>query len=285
MNNENKPLTAEEMFRKNDSRMCGSIHKGQSAISKRDIIDSMEEYATQQTAAKGAEIAKLREELSGIIRICRVDHFNGDGSALVAVGFRMKELDELSRWKQEQIATYAPLLDFGQSKESGLKVGDSIVTEAISALKYRKKLREELESVKKERDSLNERLLFNKDQTPKLIQAYKERDEAVKLMETLANGTFYHSWQKSVKDWVEKLKSRLSSGETKPVSPWISVEDRLPEPYTEVYAGSFDEDDEFGQTICWHTGEHWEGIEITADSMITHWAKKLVPPESLTDKP
>lgn len=68
-------------------------------------------------------------------------------------------------------------------------------------------------------------------------------------------------------------------------SPWISVEDRLPEPYTEVYAGSHDEDGEFYHSVCHHTGEEWEGMGISEDSMITHWAYTLsAPPESLTDK-
>lgn len=84
--------------------------------------------------------------------------------------------------------------------------------------------------------------------------------------------------------WISDQRKKLSR-ETKPASPWISVEERLPEPYVEVYAGSFDDDGDFGQTICWHTGDAWEGIEITVDTMITYWAEKLpAPPESLTDK-
>ncbi|WP_394338039.1 DUF551 domain-containing protein [Chitinophaga lutea] len=72
---------------------------------------------------------------------------------------------------------------------------------------------------------------------------------------------------------------RLSSGETKPASQWISVEACLPEPYTEVYAGSFDDDGEFFQTVCHHTGGEWEGSGISEDSLITHWMPFPEPPK------
>lgn len=148
-------------------------------------------------------------------------------------------------------------------------------------------LEKELEAVKKERDIFGQNVEMFRQEVKKRTDfadwVTRQRDEAVKLL-----GDSYFDFNNMPSKWNEKreeLLSRISSGDTKPVSPFISVEERLPEPYVEVYAGSFDDDGDFGQTICWHTGDAWEGIEITVDTMITHWAEKLpAPTESLTDK-
>ena len=166
--------------------------KGENFVSIGDFIASLKDYAAQQTAA-----------------------------------FR-EELEHLKEWKRQQLATFAPLLDYGQSKEAGLSLGSSIVQEAIKALKEWKGMREELEAVKKERDSLKGTttkswvaLNFERHEHKKirdqLSEVTRQRDEAVKLL---------LKWRRDLIDGcgpancIDEFLSRISSGETnRPENP------------------------------------------------------------------
>lgn len=56
-----------------------------------------------------------------------------------------QEIGHLRAWKKEAIELYEPLVKYGQSKESGLKVGQSITDHALKALMEVKSLRREIE--------------------------------------------------------------------------------------------------------------------------------------------
>lgn len=138
---EGKSLTAGE----NIKYVFGEWLKSQESISF--TADSWNAYCAGFKYHE-QETASLREELSRIMELCGVQHVNGKGGALVAISFILKERQELAEWKKSQIDTFRPLLDFGQSKESGLRIGESIVSGAISAWKERNELRKELEEEK-----------------------------------------------------------------------------------------------------------------------------------------
>lgn len=194
---------------------------------------------TEELEAAQLRVKELEAELSRIMELCGVQHVNGKGGATVAVSYIIQERKKLARWKKEQISVFSPLLDYGQSKESGLPLGGSIVKEAIKALKERKELREELEAVKKERADLKYALRAVeeerdgealKNENAHLTIARKEqsiddlnnnyailkaqRDEAVKLLDIAAihHVPIKDQWQ----DQYIYLKKQLSSGETKP---------------------------------------------------------------------
>lgn len=150
-------LTAEELLYRNVSDDAGTPR-----WNAEEIINAMEEYAAQQTAA-------LREELNRIMELCGVQHVNGESGALVAVSYILKERRELAAWKKDQMDVTGPLFDFGQSKEAGLPLGGSIIDEAISALKERKALREELDIER-----------YNHDHAKKVID---QQDARIKELE------------------------------------------------------------------------------------------------------
>lgn len=276
-NEQQKPLTAEELVDNFVSIKYGGYNGLRPSLYRADAIGLLSDYAAQQTAA-------LREELEE----CKT---------------RNNELEAENKKAYDRHELMTNIADGLRQSLGAKKASMACLQEDKRALMESYDLREkELESVKKERDEWKSRFHSVNEKAAKdaglMANALMQRDEAVKLLKQI-------QWLKpclmypdevsedhrqeaeavnNILIVIDNCLSRLSSGEKKPVSPWISVEDSLPEPYTEVYAGSFDEDGYFGQTVCWHSGEHWEGIEITADSMITHWATKLAPPESLNDK-
>ncbi|WP_346320947.1 DUF551 domain-containing protein [Chitinophaga sp. YIM B06452] len=275
MSNEQKQpqegkLTAEE----NIKYAFGKWFKGKEPISF--TVDSWNaycagfEYAAQQTADKDMRI----KELESIKK-----------AYLNQLGRQEEELEiyRVSNWVVEKGKKDAELTALRAELDAALQDHKDACLSIVELTK-------ELEAVKKENEEWKARNLEYSYQVAvkscailqdQLAEITSQRDELSAMLEKVMP---YFSGGAFLENEARQLLSRLSSGETKPVSPWISIEERLPEPYTEVYGGSFDEDDDFGQTICWHTGDHWEGTEITVDSLITHWAPKLSPPESLTDK-
>lgn len=190
-------------------------------------------------------------------------------------------------------------------------------------------LREELETVKKQRDTLKIQRVKDADDFLTLLQ---ERDEAVKLLEE--SETFMFTGAK--REWAErkvKFLSRLSSGETKPEfkhdtpldlgrvtfgsepdsmeefergmieghkhwagnaipieqapkSPWISVEDRLPDaegPYIICRNGSVGKFSYSDGTFFTNVLVGIKYVRMDIED-VTHWMPLPTPPESLTDK-
>ncbi|WP_343302872.1 hypothetical protein AAHN97_15100 [Chitinophaga niabensis] len=140
-------------LRQHNSSMVASIQDREREILAKDeelkelIIsrDKWEETAllwikeADQRKIEGDErIKELEGELLRIMELCGVQHISGEGEALVAVSFILKERKELSAWKKEQIETFSPLLNYGHRPESGIKIGESIVTAAVAALKSQK---------------------------------------------------------------------------------------------------------------------------------------------------
>ena len=237
---ENKPMTAEEYFERNFVKF-----KGEYFISRSDFM-AFGEGVEQQTAA-------LREELQGEKVMNEI------------LNKATKELEtELEAVKKERAALEHKYRDFDSIKA---------LADAVPLLN---------EVIKK---------------------VNTERDEAVKLLddacELLGSPSYVHPFVERV----ELYKGRLSSGETKPieksdskvceqqcsyesiqnndchcfgpeeeakpVSPWISVEDRLPE---------------VGQDIrAWHklTGNTWSfKYHNGAKTVVNMWHPLPAPPES-----
>lgn len=153
-----------------------------------------------------------------------------------------------------------------------------------------KDLEKELEAVKKERDGSVEirdnSLGYLKICQEELIKVTRQRDELKKLCWTLGqlselNGEVVDGYR--TREVVIEMR-RLSSGETKPVCPWISVDERLPEQgqtvafvvdlpgqyrHGQVYGGKFTGSD-FATPGCGQPASHWMPLPA--------------PPESLIDK-
>lgn len=122
-----------------------------------------------------------------------IDFLNG-----YAADHSTQRVKELEAWKREQIECFAPLLDYGQSAESGIKLGASIVAAAIGALKEKKlndariaELEKELAERTKERDILAEVVVhdtdFVKSNQKAAIDMRLERNQAFDLLEKLDN--------------------------------------------------------------------------------------------------
>lgn len=197
MSNETKPLTAEEVKRRAEE--YGNTYRMKLGEGRAAHAGYLQGYrdCQEQTAA-------LREELQ-----------------------------ELSAWKKSQLETFSPLLDFGQSKESGIPIGASIVQEAINALKEQKVVREELQKVtqllSQERelhDDVVSGLKYSLDSAKEELEAVKKEGEAKKnryvelvlLINTVAPNMAEqfarHDYRSMWEIW-QMLRCHLSSGETK----------------------------------------------------------------------
>lgn len=113
----------------------------------------------------------------------------------------------------------------------------------------------------------------------------RQRDEANVLLRQYVQ-YFSYGMAPQYEKRVEKHLSRLSSGDIKPISMWISVEDRLPEIGQPIYIhldgetfpGAYDYD---GDDIR----KFWDANDNPVD-YVRLWTHRYVPapPESLTDK-
>lgn len=191
-----------------------------------NVVSMLSQYAAQQTAAKDEEIAALREMFSNCVSLlqgfpiaepgdfdiggkhhdwyCKrcdlLESFSMLGTGIL--GWRQtkdERIKELEGWKKEQMDVTSPLFDYGQSKEAGLPLGGSIVDEAISALKERKGLREELANnyrvialADKLADQKDERIKeleaqLEASETCRELEATKDKDARIKELEGLYN--------------------------------------------------------------------------------------------------
>lgn len=168
----------------------------------------------------------------------------------------------------------------------------------------------ELEAEKKERSELKEKHITDYSNLVETIAKFQaQRDEAVKLMSSELpilmeafedapvdfQGTASHDTSAEEKEWYTKWQScierlqlgivRLSSGETKPVSPWISVEDQIPEVgQTVAFIVSSNDEHNNGRIL----GGSYDGFKFGYHGFSTpgigwsgsHWMPLPAPPES-----
>lgn len=294
---EGKPLGAAEMINE-----YMKSHKDELYLN--DCKKLMEQYAAQQTAALREELERSKD---------RVDYFR-----------------EAADKKDVTIENIEKKLESQKKKfKSALADRDQIMRQLYK--NESAKLKEELEAMKKERDQLidqnnkewaatlscaNRKLEaaekeiseFNSKMMELMIhhekqlsEVTRQRDEAVNLLREYG----LVKSQKEETEWHRKyidLLSRLSSGETKPASPWISIEERLPEltePATWFNGEtglreSYRENDhatvwaynpEMGAFKAEFSGKRWvekSSTSIRGDVKPTHWMPIPAPPESLT---
>lgn len=142
-----------------------------------------------------------------------------------------------------------------------------------------KELESQLSEVTRQRDDeaiSHEHTKLRLNSAEQLIERYKEHDAIGNIIWDQSDPELHND--------TEVFLSRLSSGETKPVSPWISVEDRLPEfhkwylvstPYCSYpsMAGQFN-------------GEKWISTDTKESEIydVKFYMEHPAPPESLTDK-
>lgn len=147
--NNNKQLTPEETksTQTNDALsffkiMCPTLYGDISLNHARMIVETMRRYANNKTAPKDEEIRHLKG------------------------------------WKEEQIKTFAPLLDYGQSPECGLQLAASIVEAAVDALKNQKEKAEENTKLRQHNAGMvatiqdRDRALLEKDERIKELEAH-----------------------------------------------------------------------------------------------------------------
>lgn len=223
MNNENKPLTAEEIQKQGNEWACKMMDKYFPDI---DCVDPMwrriadlymhaytesykvgKEYAAQQTAEKDA---------------------------------RIKELES---WKSQQMEVTGPLYEYGQSREAGVPLGESIFAAALSAWK-------KLPAVEKQWDELKGQCAkhtvafgFERMQHEKAIKERdalkKQLETAVDILENWPNRNCYpndvHGYYDDLNEWSSMNTEFLASLQTtgKDVSPAPTLDEAFELIYSE----------------------------------------------------
>lgn len=76
-----------------------------------------------------------------------------------------QEIEQLKRWKAESSELLNPILEYGQSKEAGIKLGESITAIVLERCKQHDKARAIIEKINGRYGALHHELLANEIKT------------------------------------------------------------------------------------------------------------------------
>lgn len=312
MSDTSKPLTAEEwikseLYTDEIFEYLQGVFYGEPGVRfngsavKNNMIRMLDEYAAQQVAAKDVRIKELEERLSFSNSKRqelgeKIDEYRGKlARTQVEEEAAKRELEAVKSRHRETVDLLNPIIDWGHS-DKNIQVGASICEEVVKRAKECESLREELEALETAANHDIHELTEERDNYRDELEAVKkERDEAnfelEQLRPNLAEAVKQiKSWKAECEKAEAETKNFLLSrsfGETKRVSPWINVEDGLPDlntpvyvwlqyatkPIPATYANGYR-----GGPYFWQEAKKLTGVKM--------WTPRGVPaaPESLTDK-